>query len=440
VKEEFKRDGKLWTPSLHASPSGDYSVELLFWVLLRRRVTHPDAFQFEAINLRNSDGLRADELLAVDVVGGIVHVPSSDDPLHGHWVAFARGTLAGAEFFWLDSQRVASERISSPKIAQADLPPEVPEDPPPLPPPLSPPPQPMLDNLSGPPEVPEDPPPLPPPLSPPPQPMLDNLSGPPGPASPPMGTPAPVPALPSPSLGGVSASGSTMPAGQIVPPHSLGIEETGAGGSAPSIAPVPVTVEVLVKLLGKRRGPFRFTPKQAQNYKSGGQFGGWEAGCPYHKKNEKTGCRKWFGIKGTEQVHRVQAAAAALEWCACARDFNRQREHNSWMPSYSGAPLAAATMRLPIFQEDAIRCHTDVVLDEAEANGTALPEMQVDRRKQPKAKAQAKAKAEAAEPPRKRPKAKAKGKSAASPAHSGSSSSSSSSSSSGSDSSASGSE
>lgn len=119
----------------------------------------------------------------------------------------------------------------------------------------------------------------------------------------------------------------------------------------------------VTEVLSRTVGPFRFTSKQAY-YKSGGQFGGWEASCPYHRKNNQTGCRKWFGISGPTFAERRSAAAAAMLWCSKARLFDRQCLHLAYQPDYNSAPDATQTRMLPIFKEARPKsCPTDEDLD-----------------------------------------------------------------------------
>lgn len=129
------------------------------------------------------------------------------------------------------------------------------------------------------------------------------------------------------------------------------------------------------EVLGKTVGPFRFTSKQ-HFYKSGGQYGGWEAACPFHKKNDKTLCRKWFGIAGPTHADRKSAAAAAMLWCSRARQFERQRLHIAFQPDFASAPDAGLTRLLPIFKEARPRnCTSDEDLDSAQ---TALTDLAPD--------------------------------------------------------------
>ena len=101
LQEEHARDGLPWNARDHVSLSGDYSLALLQWVLQRRLVKKVAAPQFTATNLMSL--VMPEQLVAVDLLGGLVHVPSAGDPTHGHWVAFAKHQDAPATFWWMDS-------------------------------------------------------------------------------------------------------------------------------------------------------------------------------------------------------------------------------------------------------------------------------------------------------------------------------------------------
>jgi hypothetical protein len=110
--------------------------------------------------------------------------------------------------------------------------------------------------------------------------------------------------------------------------------------------------EGLDLIMGQRIGPFRLTPKQSV-HKSGGKHGGWEVFCPFHAKNYKSGCRKWFPILGPALHDKQVAANAALAWCAAAATVNKQCLHLAYPINYDAAPPAAVTRALAIFQTDA---------------------------------------------------------------------------------------
>lgn len=109
-------------------------------------------------------------------------------------------------------------------------------------------------------------------------------------------------------------------------------------------------------IIGRRIGPFRFTPKQSF-HKSGGKHGGWEVFCPFHAKNYKSGCRKWFPILGPALRDKQVAANAALAWCAAASMVDKHCLHLAYPIDYDAAPPAAVTRALPIFQTDTSAIH-----------------------------------------------------------------------------------
>ncbi len=105
LEEEYRRDGLPFNIREHARPSGDYSLALLQWMLQRRLVCKPLEVQFVASNLRCN--CTSEELMAEDLVGGLVHMPSPLDPQSGHWVAFSAHRLRNQikHFWWLDSAK-----------------------------------------------------------------------------------------------------------------------------------------------------------------------------------------------------------------------------------------------------------------------------------------------------------------------------------------------
>lgn len=161
-------------------------------------------------------------------------------------------------------------------------------------------------------------------------------------------------------------------------------------------------------IIGRTVGPFRLTPKQPDQ-KSGGQYGGWEVFCPFHRKNFKSGCRKWFPLLGPNLQHKQEAAAAALEWCAAARRFDRQWLHLAFAVDYAAAAPVSTTRLLPIFMEapPKIRCAPDTELDGVDGAAAAAP-----RRAQPK-----RAPSDLQEEPSDREKKRAKGQAVRQPAH-----------------------
>ena len=57
------------------------------------------------------------------------------------------------------------------------------------------------------------------------------------------------------------------------------------------------------------------------------RHGGYQARCPYHALNEKTGCKKRLACAGPGRQNMLATLRALLWWCARGPDFQRQRSH-----------------------------------------------------------------------------------------------------------------
>lgn len=148
-----------------------------------------------------------------------------------------------------------------------------------------------------------------------------------------------------------------------------------------------------VYLFGFAWGCFTFGTKQP-SAKSGGGFGGYEARCPFHARNAKTGCKKFINVGGPEESDRARARLVAKWWCVQAPQHQRQWEH-----------IFAADVASPPDEEvlEAMRIDTGptapVVPDDACASSVAGE----DPPGAPKAKAKGRAKGR----PKAKPKVKA---------------------------------
>ncbi|MCP4245122.1 MAG: hypothetical protein GY772_31670, partial [bacterium] len=192
----------------------------------------------------------------------------------------------------------------------------------------------------------------------------------------------------------VAAGGSPDTAGAAAtplvprePPRGEAAQEGDGGHEGAAACDIRV-------LQGQTLGPFRVTPKQGQGRAAGpcGDYGGWEATCPFHRKNASSGCRKWFRVQGPTLEDRARAANAAMQWCSVAKDFDRQRWHLAYTPDQMSAPAARSTRALPIFREarPARRVMTDVELDFSAAPETAPARHVAEGRAKAGAKAKAK--------------------------------------------------
>ena len=85
-------------------------------------------------------------------------------------------------------------------------------------------------------------------------------------------------------------------------------------------------------------GCFRLTPKHPAK---GRPFGGIQADCPYHRLNNKTGCRKYLQLRDATAEERDKAVRALKGWCTDALNFSRQRYHRGSFCHIDAAPSEA---------------------------------------------------------------------------------------------------
>jgi len=81
-----------------------------------------------------------------------------------------------------------------------------------------------------------------------------------------------------------------------------------------------------------RWGEFTFSYKKATS-------AGWQPSCRWHKKNDKTGCKKTFKAYGNNSVDcHVEAINRAKLWCSYAKLCASQKEHSKMEPSAEEVP------------------------------------------------------------------------------------------------------
>jgi hypothetical protein len=136
------------------------------------------------------------------------------------------------------------------------------------------------------------------------------------------------------------------------------------GGEAEDFADLPIILKAT------SWGVFRLTPRTPD--KGGGVHGGYQANCPFHKRNDKSGCRKFFRILGPRPADRFTTLRRMLWWCLGHSDFDRQRKHIAWEPSEAELPhqdfmLASKILDKPPW----LSVKSDVELD-AEAAGLVV--------------------------------------------------------------------
>ena len=131
-----------------------------------------------------------------------------------------------------------------------------------------------------------------------------------------------------------------------------------------------------------RWGAFSFSLKQPKGTaSSSSRFGAYECTCPFHRKNDVTGCKKLFSLAGADSKSKQEALARARFWATQARNFNRQRDH-MFMATVDPVPSLQELEQLCILEKPSrYVIRSDVELDAALAK--------------PKSKSKAKAKAKA---------------------------------------------
>ncbi len=84
-----------------------------------------------------------------------------------------------------------------------------------------------------------------------------------------------------------------------------------------------------------RWGGFLFTAKKPKN--EGGQFA-WQAGCPFHMRNAKTGCKKSMNVNPVTVENYKRVLTCLKHWCNQATQFTHQRLHLGYNVSPACCP------------------------------------------------------------------------------------------------------
>ena len=144
------------------------------------------------------------------------------------------------------------------------------------------------------------------------------------------------------------------------------------GGDIPApeapVEPVEAVVENIegvahslgMKMSNKSWGVFRFTAIPPGRR---AKFGAYQASCPFHKLNAKTGCVKTNNFVGPTYNDRKQSLTQLMYWCGRAREFNRQWKHRT-CDIVMVPPLA--DIRKMIIEVRPVGVKTDDVLDAEE--------------------------------------------------------------------------
>eukprot|EP00971_Amphidinium_carterae_P341369 6480128-Amphidinium_carterae.8 len=179
--------------------------------------------------------------------------------------------------------------------------------------------------------------------------------------------------------------------------HDVEIPGTGGALDETMLAPLAPEISVdeeaasYVHLRVRKRGGFTFTPKQGRGQGgTAGTFGGIQASCPWHARNDKTGCRKFMSMTSGSPQARLEVMRQLCYWCIHGHNCDRQRLHLTLhIPDATATPsLRTMWDMLGDMDSPAERCQTDLELD---AQEEAVP-------KRAARKAKAKAKTERAQP------------------------------------------
>ncbi len=120
------------------------------------------------------------------------------------------------------------------------------------------------------------------------------------------------------------------------------VETVPHGGGAP--APCPAGAEeaqddvaraslrsILSRSSG-RWGAFLIT------HKTSGRYGGFQAQCPFHRKSDVTGCKKYLACRVAGEEGQASALLCLQLWCIRALEYNFQWQHMAFHPTPADLP------------------------------------------------------------------------------------------------------
>ena len=135
-----------------------------------------------------------------------------------------------------------------------------------------------------------------------------------------------------------------------------------------SVMPIPLAV---LQRPGKW-GAFSFSLKQPRAVAGGSKFGGYECLCPFHRKNDKTNCKKFFSLEGPGQQAQEKALLLARHWAVQATKFQTQASHlRDADISWAGCPSRQQLEDLKINSKPATRARTDAEVLAAQAQSAS---------------------------------------------------------------------
>ena len=153
-------------------------------------------------------------------------------------------------------------------------------------------------------------------------------------------------------------------------------------------------------------GAFTFTSKRPTKTESGTQGTYvWQAACPFHAKNDKSGCRKSCNISPLTEENYSNVINCLKAWCNEAKKCKTQADHIALTasPTSFPAPSLIESACIPASEKPTSKVKTDVeILQAAHVPADSMPKQKAKSKAKAKPKgkvaSKAKAKAEAANP------------------------------------------
>jgi hypothetical protein len=116
-------------------------------------------------------------------------------------------------------------------------------------------------------------------------------------------------------------------------------------------------------------GAFTFTSKRPSKSQSSTQGAYvWQASCPFHAKNDKTGCRKSCNVSPLTKENYKNVIYCLKAWCNEARKCKTQAEHMALSVSPTSFPLPSLIEAacIPATEKPTSKVKTDVEIFEDE--------------------------------------------------------------------------
>ena len=140
-------------------------------------------------------------------------------------------------------------------------------------------------------------------------------------------------------------------------------------------------------------GPFTFSLKQAKATRGGSRFGGYEISCPFHRKSEKTSCKKFVSLRGSSAECKQRALMLARHWAIQAPHFQTQHSHvHEANMRWEDCPSVAQLERMKIHDRPSSRPRTDAEILAGQSDSRPSNEGASSHARGAKAKARAKPK------------------------------------------------